>query len=90
MRSVQVVEAKAQFSALLAAVDAGETVSITRHGRVIARLIPDHPRMASEVFSSLWSQDDEIDLVAPVDSPPDPVQSIEQYNTRLVFIFDKT
>lgn len=38
MRRVQVVEAKASFSALLAAVEAGETVAITRHGRVVDRL----------------------------------------------------
>ncbi|MFU8821745.1 MAG: type II toxin-antitoxin system Phd/YefM family antitoxin [Gammaproteobacteria bacterium] len=73
MRRVQVVEAKASFSALLAAVEAGETVAITRHGRVVARLVPDAPRMAAEVFSPFWSVRDEIDLVAPPDPPPEPV-----------------
>ncbi|WP_223296662.1 type II toxin-antitoxin system Phd/YefM family antitoxin [Thiorhodovibrio frisius] len=32
--------AKAAFSGLLAAVEAGETLAITRRGRVIARLVP--------------------------------------------------
>jgi prevent-host-death family protein len=33
MRTVQVVEAKAKFSALIVAVEAGEEIAITRHGR---------------------------------------------------------
>lgn len=78
MRRVQVVEAKAQFSALLAAVEAGESVAITRHGAVVARMVPDHPRMASEVFEHLWNSEtnNEIDLVAPEDIPPTPVSSL--------------
>ena len=78
MRSVQVVEAKAQFSALLAAVEAGETVAITRRGKVVARMLPDSPRMASEAFQDLWnsSATDEIDIVAPTDLPPTPVKPL--------------
>lgn len=73
MRRVQVVEAKARFSALLAEVEAGETVAITRHGKVVARLVPDAPRMGSELFEPFWAVADEIDLVAPPDTPPEPV-----------------
>ncbi len=78
MRSVQVVEAKVQFSALLAAVEAGETVAITRRGKVVARMLPDSPRMASEAFQSLWDNNvtDEIDIVALEDLPPTPVQPL--------------
>ena len=76
MRSVQVVEAKAKFSALLAAVEAGETVAIMRRGRVIAQLVPDSPRMAADVFRPLWSERDEIDLIGPADRPPEPVEQI--------------
>ena len=54
MRSVQVVEAKARFSALLEAVESGETIAITRHGRIVARLVPDQPRMAVDVFRPFW------------------------------------
>lgn len=76
MRSVQVVEAKARFSALLAEVEAGETVAITRHGRVVARLVPDTPRMAVDAFSVLWKNPQEIDLIAPADSPPESIQPL--------------
>lgn len=41
MKHVTVTEAKAKFSELLTAVERGETVSITRHGKVIACLQPD-------------------------------------------------
>ncbi|MEQ1953335.1 type II toxin-antitoxin system prevent-host-death family antitoxin [Mesorhizobium sp. CN2-181] len=40
MKVVQAAEAKAKFSALLSDVERGEIVSITRHGKTIARLVP--------------------------------------------------
>lgn len=76
MKRVQVVEAKAHFSALLAAVEAGESIAITRHGRVVARLVPDAPRAAAEIFRPFWPAADEIDLVAPPDPAPEPVESL--------------
>jgi prevent-host-death family protein len=76
MRSVPVVEAKAHLSALLAEVEAGEEIAITRHGRVVARLVPDAPRMAADVFRPFWSETD-IDLEAPPDAPPEPVPAVE-------------
>lgn len=72
MRTVQIVEAKARFSSLLAAVEAGEEIAITRHGRVVARLVPDTPRMADELFRPLWGVPD-MDIQAPEDLPADPV-----------------
>jgi prevent-host-death family protein len=39
MRSVAIYEAKARFSELLAAVQAGEEVSITKHGKPVARMV---------------------------------------------------
>lgn len=39
MRSVQVREAKARFSALVEAAERGEVITITRHGRPAAVLI---------------------------------------------------
>ncbi|MBV2263931.1 MAG: type II toxin-antitoxin system prevent-host-death family antitoxin [Thauera sp.] len=72
MRTVAVVEAKSQFSALLAAVERGEEVAITRRGRVIARLIPDTPRSAADLFRVCW-QEGELDLEAPPDAPAEPV-----------------
>lgn len=40
MREVGAFEAKTHLSELLAAVEAGETVTITRRGRAVARLSP--------------------------------------------------
>lgn len=76
MRAVQVVEAKAKFSSLLAAVEAGEEVAITRHGRVVARLVPDTPRMAADLFRPFWDGTD-IDLEAPADLAPEPVAPLD-------------
>jgi prevent-host-death family protein len=41
MREVQASEAKTHLPQLLDAVERGETIVITRHGRPIARLVPD-------------------------------------------------
>jgi len=35
-----VADAKARFSELLARAEAGESITISRHGRVVAKLIP--------------------------------------------------
>ena len=40
MRHVQSTEAKAQLARLLSDVERGETITITRHGKAIARLVP--------------------------------------------------
>lgn len=40
MRSTGIFEAKQNFSALIDAVEAGEEVRITRHGKEVARLLP--------------------------------------------------
>lgn len=40
MRDVGSFEAKTHFSELLAAVEAGETVTITRRGKPVAQLVP--------------------------------------------------
>jgi prevent-host-death family protein len=41
MKQVQASTAKAQLAELLDEVERGETVVITRHGKPIARLVPD-------------------------------------------------
>lgn len=76
MQTVQVVEAKARFSALLAVVEAGETVVIMRRGRVVARLVPEVPRTAADLFRPLWDDPELLDLVAPEDPPPQPVVAL--------------
>lgn len=40
MHEVQATEAKARLAELLRAVENGETVAITRHGRRVAHLVP--------------------------------------------------
>lgn len=76
MKNVTVVEAKSHFSALLAEVEAGEEIAVTRHGKVVARLVPDRPRVAADAFRDLWS-DDDIDLMAPDDVPAEEVASLD-------------
>jgi prevent-host-death family protein len=41
MREIQASEAKARLPSLLDAVERGETVIITRHGKPIARIVPE-------------------------------------------------
>ncbi len=71
------VEAKSRFSSLLAEVEAGEEIAVTRHGRVVARLVPDGVRMASEVFRDFWDANEEIDLKAPRDKLAEDVASLD-------------
>lgn len=47
MREVGAFEAKTRLSELLSAVEAGETVTITRRGRPVARLVPVAPDRAA-------------------------------------------
>jgi prevent-host-death family protein len=49
MKTANVAEAKAHLSALLAEVEAGEEVVITRYGKPVARIIPE-PAAAPAVF----------------------------------------
>lgn len=54
-RSVGAYEAKTHLSALLAEVEQGEEVEITKHGRVVARLVPPAPakRSRAEVLAEI-------------------------------------
>ena len=49
MREVRASDAKTRLSELLDAVERGETVVITRHGRRIARLVPEADRRQKEI-----------------------------------------
>ncbi len=77
MRTVTVVEAKSRFSALLAEVEAGEEIAVTRHGIVVARLVPDRPRVAADAFRDFWSHGD-VDLRAPDDPQAEGVPSLDE------------
>lgn len=48
MKSVAVFEAKNRFSELLAAVEQGDQVTITRRGIPVARLIAEHAHIPNE------------------------------------------
>jgi prevent-host-death family protein len=74
MRSVQVVVAKAKFSWLLSRVESGESIAITRHGKVVARLVPEQPCSAADVFRRANALLAGASLVEPEDQPPEPVE----------------
>ncbi len=55
MREIQASEAKAHLPQLLDDVERGETLIITRHGRAIARIVPEVDRRQEEVDRALAS-----------------------------------
>lgn len=59
MRHVSATEAKANFSELLSDVARGETVTITRHGKIVASLVPEGQQ---ELHSKLDAIDELIGL----------------------------
>jgi prevent-host-death family protein len=78
MKSVSVVEAKAHFSALLAEVEAGGQVAVMRHGKVVARLVPEQAQTALNALEHLWAGDTcTVDLQEPADSPPRPAPLVD-------------
>lgn len=53
MREVQASDAKTHLPQLLDAVERGETIVITRHGRPIARLVPEAERRQAEIRAAI-------------------------------------
>jgi prevent-host-death family protein len=53
MREIQASEAKTHLPRLLDEVDRGETLIITRHGRAIARIVPEVDRRQVEVDQAI-------------------------------------
>ena len=53
MREVQASEAKTHLPKLLTEVERGETIAITRHGRVIARIVPEVNRRKAEIVRTI-------------------------------------
>ncbi|MDN3565105.1 type II toxin-antitoxin system Phd/YefM family antitoxin [Paeniroseomonas aquatica] len=49
MREIQASEAKTHLPRLLDEVERGETIIITRHGRAIARIVPEVSRRRAEI-----------------------------------------
>jgi prevent-host-death family protein len=55
MREIQASEAKTHLPQILDEVERGETVVITRHGRPIARLVPEVERRQAEIDEAVES-----------------------------------
>jgi len=53
LREIQASEAKVHLPELLDAVERGETLIITRHGRRVARLVPDPDRRQEEIDKAI-------------------------------------
>jgi prevent-host-death family protein len=53
MREIQASEAKTHLPQILDDVERGETVIITRHGRAIARLVPEAQRRQAEIDQAI-------------------------------------
>ena len=53
MREIQASEAKVHLPQLLDDVERGETLIITRHGRPIARIVPESDRRQQEIDKAL-------------------------------------
>jgi prevent-host-death family protein len=64
-RTVTATEAKAHILSLLDEVEAGEEVEITRHGRLVARLVPARGGAALRArYAGLaWTADSDDDLL---------------------------
>jgi prevent-host-death family protein len=58
MREIPASEAKTHLPRLLGDVERGETIIITRHGRPIARLVPEDVRRQEEIAKVLADLDD--------------------------------
>lgn len=56
--TVGAFEAKTHLSELLTRVEAGEQVTITKHGRPVARLVPVVESSASRDWSAFWKRVD--------------------------------
>jgi prevent-host-death family protein len=53
MREIQASEAKTHLPQLLDEVERGETIVITRHGRPIARIVPEAERRQEEIDKAI-------------------------------------
>ena len=55
MREIGALEAKNKFGQLLDCVERGEQITITRHGKEVARLVPAKPGFTrAEAHAALW------------------------------------
>jgi len=76
MREIPASEAKAQLSTLLDAVEQGETIAIKRHGRRIARLVPEEELRREQVRQAL----EDIEKIRQRSKPVTPEEVREWIN----------
>lgn len=67
MNRIQSTEAKARFAELLRTVEHGETVVITRHGRVVARMVPAHEAESEDYGQRVSRFCRRLEALEPVD-----------------------
>jgi prevent-host-death family protein len=60
MKTVSLAEAKAHLSALVDETEAGETICITRHGKPVARLVPEARKLEQVRASELRALTDKM------------------------------
>ena len=74
METFQVAQAKAQLSALLERVEAGEEILIARRGKAIARLVPEprSTRTAAQAMAEVWALGG-LDITPPPDLAVTPL-----------------
>lgn len=53
MKHIQASAAKARFAELLDDVERGDTVVITRHGKAIARIVPDEAKREQDIKQAM-------------------------------------
>ena len=78
MRTVNVHEAKTQFSRLIDAAHAGETILVAKDGKPWARLVPlaaDQPRRQPGVLRGRLQLPSTEELLAPL--PPEELEALD-------------
>ncbi|MBK8457559.1 MAG: type II toxin-antitoxin system Phd/YefM family antitoxin [Phyllobacteriaceae bacterium] len=79
MRTFAAFDAKTHFSKLLDLVEAGEEVRITRHGKPVARLVAERPRLSQSEFNKLL---DTMDRIRSRSTPGGPVKELVDEGRR--------
>lgn len=73
--NVSVAEAKAKFSELIRRAEAGEEILVTRHGKVVARLLPPEPGALLPRIGALK------DRIRISDDFDEPLEAFEEYRS---------
>lgn len=91
MKHVSISDAKTQLTKLLPAVEAGERVVITRHGKPVAEIVPHTPKKGGldldrvpELIKQMGLSGKPIDIPADFDDPlPDEFWNFDNPNDPL-------